>query len=135
MRSGVDVFIVSGSVAAIVPGSFLTAANGINTTGQIVGNFSKATGGHGFLDTGGSFTTIDVPGSSLTSAFGINAKGQIVGLFENATRTHGFLATPVPAPDTLLLVGTGLAFGTAWKRIRKRSGAVLAALDPLAPGE
>ena len=57
--------------------------------------------GHGFLDTGGIFTTIDVPGATSTSAFGINDSGQIVGSFYDGTTTHGFLATPVPEPSSL----------------------------------
>jgi len=49
---------------------------------------------HGFLDTGGSFTSIDVPGSSQTQAFGINDAGQIVGAYVYSTGTlHGFVAT------------------------------------------
>jgi hypothetical protein len=31
------------------------------------------------LNTGGSFTTIDVPGATQTEAFGINDSGPIVG--------------------------------------------------------
>ena len=44
---------------------------------------------HGFLDTDGSFTQIDVPGGtfSFTSANGINDSAQIVGL----GALHGFL--------------------------------------------
>ena len=62
-----------------VPGASLTEGFGINDSGQIVGDFFDATGSHGFLDTGGSFTTIDVPGS-VTQTRGINDSGQIVVL-------------------------------------------------------
>src|SRR6266542_2245758 len=47
---------------------------------------------HGFLYTGGTFTTIDVPGAIRTNAFGINDAGQIVGFFQDTSGgTHGFL--------------------------------------------
>jgi probable HAF family extracellular repeat protein len=62
---------------------------GISGAGdKIVGNFFKGFGPLAFLDTGGSFTTIDPPGAVLASAFGINSMGdKIVGQFS----THGFL--------------------------------------------
>jgi probable HAF family extracellular repeat protein len=64
-----------------VPGSFPNSvvASGINDSGQIVGGFNDSLGTHGFLDTGGSFTTIDVPFGGITFASGINDSGQIVG--------------------------------------------------------
>jgi len=37
-----------------------TFANGINGSGQVVGQFNT-TGIHGFLDSGGTYTTIDDP--------------------------------------------------------------------------
>ncbi len=47
---------------------------------------------HGFLDTGGSFSTIDVPGAEdLTWPWGINDRGQIVGDFWDGTNYHGLL--------------------------------------------
>jgi hypothetical protein len=62
-----------------VPGSFSTVIWGINSASEIVGFFGDATGGHGFLASGGSFTTIDVPGSTVTTdARGINNVGQFV---------------------------------------------------------
>jgi hypothetical protein len=67
-----------------VPGANgITAASGINDSGQIVGYFRDALAFHGFLDTGGSFTTIDAPDEDFelyTSVGGINNSGQIVGL-------------------------------------------------------
>ena len=68
-------------------------ARGINDAGQIVGDFQDSTTMHGFLDVGGSFTTIDVPGARSTSAQGINDAGQIVGYFIDSTGDHGFLDT------------------------------------------
>src|SRR5262249_4245487 len=84
----------AGSFTTIdVPGASFTQAYGINDAGQIVGVFSSATGGGGFLDTAGSFTTINVPGAGGgTSANGINNLGQIVGSFVAPDgTTHGFL--------------------------------------------
>src|SRR4051812_42092685 len=76
-----------------VPGASLTAAAGINDTGQIVGEFVDSTGIHGFLNTGGSFIPIDVPGAFSTFAQNINDAGQIVGIFVDNTGGHGFLDT------------------------------------------
>jgi hypothetical protein len=46
-----------------VPGASVTAALGVNSTGQTVGDFDDASGlTHGFLlDSGGSFITLDNP--------------------------------------------------------------------------
>src|SRR5919201_6159918 len=75
--------------------NFNTEAEDINGSGQIVGSFSRfnrrGTDFHGFLLSGGSFTTFDdplAPGSS-TRAFGINDTGQIVGSYAD-TQTHAF---------------------------------------------
>jgi hypothetical protein len=73
-------------------GANQTATIGINNGGQIVGVFKNGSGNHGFLDTGGVFTTIDPPGASGgTNADGINSAGQIVGLFNDGSLDHGFL--------------------------------------------
>jgi uncharacterized membrane protein len=72
---------------------------GINERGDIVGVYCDwalpclivPTATHGFLISGGEFTTIDVPGASATAALGINASGEIVGQYSDATGGHGFL--------------------------------------------
>jgi hypothetical protein len=64
-----------------------TIANGINPAGDIVGVYTDGVGKqHGFLLSGGQFTTIDFPGALAgvvgtlpTSANGINPAGEIVG--------------------------------------------------------
>ena len=58
-----------------------TYAYGINDSGQIVGVFFDSTiGAHGFLDTGGIFTAINVPGLDETDAYGINDSGGVAML-------------------------------------------------------
>jgi len=52
----------------------------------------------GFLDTNGTFTTMDVPGASSTDAFGVYSAGAIVGAYSENGSTYGFLATPESAP-------------------------------------
>src|SRR5262245_32173633 len=57
-------------------GTVATGANGINDAGQIVGVYIDASRqGHGFLLSGGTFTTLDDPsaGPGGTFANGINA--------------------------------------------------------------
>ena len=94
-----------------VSGATFTATVGINAAGQIVGTYTDAAGiFHGFLDSGGVFTTIDDanagPGSLGSQARGINASGQIVGFSQDAAGTdHGFLDsqgvfTPINDPNT-----------------------------------
>jgi uncharacterized membrane protein len=57
----------------------------INDAGQIVGSYDDAAGNqHGFVDTNGSFTTIDFPGGVMTTLTGINNAGDIVGNFRPA---------------------------------------------------
>src|SRR2546429_1760248 len=58
-------FASQGGLTTIdVPGASSTQAKGINPEGDIVGEYSNATGTHGFLLSKGNFTTIDVPGAS-----------------------------------------------------------------------
>jgi probable HAF family extracellular repeat protein len=92
-----------------VPGAFSTRPIGINDAGQIVGTFRDATGQHGFLLSGGTFTTIDAPGAANdTEASGINAAGQIVGVLYDGTRGRGFLLTG----GNFTIIDVPGAFGT-----------------------
>lgn len=75
-----------------------TWASGINSHGDIVGNF---VGGksveHGFLLHQGHYTVLDAPKAGTkkgpgTFAAGINSQGNIVGFYFDANNvTHGFL--------------------------------------------
>ena len=65
-----------------VPGATFTRASGINADGAVVGVYNDGAGKqHGFLLSGGSFTTIDYPGAAGTAALGINSQGDIVGQY------------------------------------------------------
>jgi probable HAF family extracellular repeat protein len=71
-----------------------TFPSGINDSSQIVGVFDQPAGvNHGFLYSGGAYTTIDYPGATETFAYGINNNGQIVGTFGDATGDHGYIDT------------------------------------------
>jgi hypothetical protein len=64
----------------IYPGSTETIARGINSLGQIVGEWIDTSGAvHGFIYNAGTYTSFDYPGASGTSLYGINNAGDIVG--------------------------------------------------------
>jgi probable HAF family extracellular repeat protein len=74
------------------PDAVGTVAFGVNSAGDLVGNWADSEGKtHGFLLEDGRFTSIDVPGSTFTSAVGINDSGEIVGRFISADNvSHGY---------------------------------------------
>lgn len=66
-----------------VPGAIGTLAGGINDSGAIAGTYFDENGNqHGFVDNGGTFTTLDVPGGFQTEGISLNNNGQVVGLYE-----------------------------------------------------
>jgi probable HAF family extracellular repeat protein len=84
-----------------VPGA-LTQVYGINDAGQVVGYYNDASGGHGFLLSGGSFSTINVPNSYGAQARGINNAGQIVGFYRDDNGEHGFLLSAAATSARLM---------------------------------
>jgi uncharacterized membrane protein len=96
----------------VVPGAILTAAQGINDHGDIVGIYTRDGGiFHGFLLTRGSLITIDVPGVTTTIAWRINNTGEIVGITEGTAErgfllSHGqFVAIDVPGASSTQATG------------------------------
>jgi uncharacterized membrane protein len=80
------------------PGADFTNANGINSEGDVVGNYYSFAHGffHGFVLHRGRYTTIDDPhadqNSGGTGAAGINSEGDVVGQYtDSAGQTHGFV--------------------------------------------
>jgi probable HAF family extracellular repeat protein len=81
-----------------------TQVYAIDAAGDMVGAFQDAnTDWHGFLFSGGVYTTIDYPGSTSTVLTGLNNAGQIVGnvevpqvgfLYDVATQTFTTIAYP-----------------------------------------
>ncbi len=78
-----------------VPGATMTAPQGINAAGQVVGAYNTADGRqHGFVMEGAAFTTIDYPDAFYTNVRGIGPNGEVVGNFagesEPGVASHGF---------------------------------------------
>jgi probable HAF family extracellular repeat protein len=68
--------------------SFIEAF-GINASGQIVGFYDNLQR-HGFLYSGGTYTTLDVPMAASTEADGINDFGHVVGTYQDSgLKFHG----------------------------------------------
>ena len=82
-------FLLSGGTFKTIdpPGAHGALAEGINSTGDIVGSyfadgsFNGNGQAHGFLLRGGVFTTIDFPGASYTEAWRITDSGQVIGRY------------------------------------------------------
>src|SRR5581483_10498525 len=73
------------------PGSNRTEPLGINSSGQVVGDYFGDGRLRGFLLSGGTFLTFDVFGSTQTTGFGVNDLGQVVGRYSAGASVHGFL--------------------------------------------
>jgi probable HAF family extracellular repeat protein len=80
--SNLNGFLYSGgaytSLSPPVAGAYDLTARGINSNGDIVGDYQDGITGRGFLYSNGKYTTLGA-GSSATFATGINDLGQIVG--------------------------------------------------------
>ena len=77
-----------------MPGSTATSVIGINDRGEAAGTYVDAAGDrHGFVLSGGVYTTLDVPAADgFTVAQGINNAGQVAGLYRDEDGTsHGFV--------------------------------------------
>jgi probable HAF family extracellular repeat protein len=111
--------VIGGTTTAVfVPGADATMAFGINSLGQIVGNYYESNGGHhGFLLNGSTYTRIDDPSAGVggaTNVFGINDKGDIVGTYDSKNgQQSGFLLsggkyTTISFPDSVSTTVTGI---------------------------
>ena len=83
-----------------------TYATGIDDAGQIVGFYWDTQGQHGFVLSGGVYTTLNDPsavynGYGGTAVYGMNNFGQMVGTYAGSV-SHGF----VVATDTLSVTAT-----------------------------
>lgn len=96
-------------------GAGTTAGTGINSLGQLVGNFSDSTlSSRGFFATGpgGQFTPIE-PTLVVGANLGVNDAGTVVGSYIDDTGTHGFakIGTATITLDDPLAVGVTAATG------------------------
>lgn len=77
-----------------VAGTLATGGHRNNSSDKIVGNYDNASGTHGFLKDGASYSAIDVSLPSVTvtatEAYGINDADKVVGFYRSPAR-HGFL--------------------------------------------
>ena len=73
-----------------------TIVRGINDAGQIVGGYEDAKQvWHGFIYSGGTYTTIDDPLGTNSIVTGITDSGEIAGSYEDSKGVeHGFVAGP-----------------------------------------
>lgn len=68
-----------------VTGALQAKAYGINTSGEIVGEYSDGTRRHGFRLASGHLTVVDIPSpitSAMTAVHGINDRGEITGEYK-----------------------------------------------------
>jgi hypothetical protein len=80
------------SINGLLPANQNSQATGINNAGNAVGFYlPTADTSIGFLDMGGTISTIDPFGSTFTQALGINEAGEIVGFYVDGNGVqHGY---------------------------------------------
>ena len=130
--NGTHGFLYSDGVYTTIdfPGAVRSDAYAINNNGEIVGNYffdqGKASGIQGFIYENGNFQTFAafnfITEETETVPTGINDFEEITGYqFESVGGgTRSFVATPVPEPESLGLVATGLMMIASVVRRRSR---------------
>ena len=68
-----------------------TEVGAFTPRGDILGDYTMAGTRHGFLLSGGQFSTIDFPGATFTSADAINQRGDILGRYTVDGVSRGYL--------------------------------------------
>jgi hypothetical protein len=83
---------LTNALASLRPAPTSSKANGINTSGEIVGEYLDSLGfTHGFrLTASGLVTKVDILGALLTRVNAISATGEIVGEYFASLPQHGF---------------------------------------------
>jgi hypothetical protein len=97
-------------------GTDITRMQGSN----IVGDYVDATGTHGFLYDGSTWTTLDMPGSNTTVVYGIDGNTLVGSYLDADGLNHGFVATPVPEPSTMIGVLLGLLGVERYLRAKRK---------------
>ena len=103
-----------------------SVARGINAAGQVVGYSYTDVAQHAFLWQSGSMTDLNslidpLSGWTITDAFDINDLGQIVASGCSTGGCTAVLLTPVPEPETYLMMLAGLGLLAA--KARRRNSA------------
>ncbi len=78
------------------PNSVQTQVIGIDNAGDTGGFYIDAGGNtHGFLSTGGTYSTVDLPGTTFNQILGLNNRGQAAGFFQDGNgNAHGYVHEP-----------------------------------------
>jgi probable HAF family extracellular repeat protein len=85
---------------------------GINSTGEIIGNYTGSDGQlHAFIDINGTITNIDPTGSISSTAVAINAAGQVVGTDTTSSGTNAFLYSGGVSTNIAALGSSGNVVG------------------------
>jgi hypothetical protein len=127
-------YVLAGGtfVSLDFPGAnFYTQARGINSQGDIVGTYFIRNGvgsgesplssgnGHGFLLSGGVYSSIDFPGAILTEAWRISDTGKILGRYKSSTDgsfhmflfAHGSFSTVPDVPNGIATASSNYSSG------------------------
>ncbi len=126
-------FLYDGTMHDLGVAGENSSGNGINSSGQVVGDFFRVTippsitPEHAFLYSNATGmvdlnSLIDPQsGWELTSAQAINDAGQITGYGQIGGQQHAFLATPIPEPAAIVIASFGfLGCVALYRRQRSR---------------
>ena len=101
---GADAFTDSGGTETTLSGATTPAAAfGINDTGTVVGQETVGGAALGFVDVGGSVTSLDPAGSPTVNAQGVNGNNLVAGFYVGADgQDHGLTYDYTSKVTTLL---------------------------------